>query len=175
ARAIREDLGTPLVYTAHSLNIAEYHIGHEEGCAPLWLAQQALIHGADRVIALTRSEQALLAECCPNVLGRVRIIGNGIDDCGAARTAAGRAGQHSPEMCFFAGGFAEKKGTHHLPAAFLTVLALAQEPRFILAGGYDPGPRIEQTWLPASLSAHRDHIRFTGWLTPVQVAEWYRA
>src|SRR5262249_47601346 len=114
ARAIREDLGTPLVYTVHSLNIAEYHIGHEEGCAPLWLAQQELIYGADRVIALTRSEQALLAECCPRVLGRVRIVGNGINDCGAAHMVAGRARQNRSSIVFFAGRFVERKGIHDL-------------------------------------------------------------
>ena len=78
-------------------------------------------------------------------------------------------------MVFFAGRFVERKGIHDLLAAIPTVLALAPETRFILAGGYDTGPRIEQAWLPASLSAHRNHLRFTGWLTPVQVAEWYRA
>src|SRR5262249_53545328 len=157
----------------HSLNIAEYHIGHEEGCAPLWLAQQELIYGADRVIALTRSEQALLAECCPRVLGRVRIIGNGINDCGAAHMAAGRARQNRSSIVFLAGRFVERKGIHDLLAAIPIVLALVPDTRFILAGGYDTGPRIEQAWLPASLSAHRGHIRFTGWLTPAQIAEWY--
>jgi glycosyltransferase involved in cell wall biosynthesis len=99
------------VYTAYSLNVAEYQIGHEEGCAPLWLAQQKLIYGADRVTALTRSEHELVAEYCPNVLGRVRIIGNGIDDYMEARI---KARQDRSPMVFFAGRFVGRKGIYDL-------------------------------------------------------------
>jgi glycosyltransferase involved in cell wall biosynthesis len=75
---------------------------------------------------------------------------------------------------FFAGRFVERKGINDLLAAIPVVLALAPDTRFILAGGYDTGPRIEQAWLSDSLSAYRGRITFTGWLTPAQVAEWYR-
>ncbi len=52
AQAIRQRLGTPLVYTVHSLDRAEYEIGAgPPQCVGQWGQQEAVIHGADRVIS----------------------------------------------------------------------------------------------------------------------------
>ena len=34
---------------------------------------------------------------------------------------------------------------------------------------------MEHWWLPPALKRYRDHIHFTGWLTPAQLVEWYLA
>jgi glycogen(starch) synthase len=175
ARRIREALGTPVVYTAHSLNVAEYEIGQDGGCASLWRDQQELIRGADRVIALTPSERDLLIESCPGAEAKVRVVGNGIDDCAAARSRAFQGRHGTPPLVLFAGRFVERKGIRDLLAAIPQVLAGSVDAHFTLVGGYGTGPDIEREWLPATLRPYRDRVHFTGWLSPAGVTLWYRA
>ena len=81
AEGLRARLGKPLVYTVHSLDRAEYELGRGPSeCLTQWVGQQRVISNADRVIALTQSERELLKEYCPGVDGRVRVVGNGIED-----------------------------------------------------------------------------------------------
>ena len=87
ARAIRERTGTPLVYTVHSLDRAEYEIGD---CVTHWDTQETVIATADRVTALSRNERDLIAKYCSEAAERVRIVGNGFDDSDAARAAVQR-------------------------------------------------------------------------------------
>src|ERR1041385_8166685 len=77
ARAIRDKTQTPLVYTVHSLDRAEYEIGD---FVTHWDTQETVIRAADRVIALSRDERALITKYCPAAAERVRIVGNGIAD-----------------------------------------------------------------------------------------------
>src|SRR5215471_13937165 len=68
ARALRDRLGKPLVYTVHSLDRAEYELGQgPPECLTQWVGQETVIRGADRIIALTRSERELLKHYCPGV------------------------------------------------------------------------------------------------------------
>ena len=65
------------MFTVHSLDRVEYEHGvflwH-------WETQETAIAAADRVIAISQSEKALMLEYCPNVRNRVRVVGNGISD-----------------------------------------------------------------------------------------------
>jgi glycogen(starch) synthase len=86
AKAIKQALAIPVVYTVHSLNLAEYEFGNEPPeILNLWHTQQELIAGADRVLVLTHDEKRLLLECSPSACDRVRVVGNGIHDSAAAR------------------------------------------------------------------------------------------
>ncbi|HEV2852960.1 MAG TPA: glycosyltransferase family 4 protein [Thermoanaerobaculia bacterium] len=175
AREIRRQTGVPIVYTVHSLNSAEYEIGHEPPeILGLWRAQQELIAGADRVLVLSRDERRLLLETCPSVRGRVRILGNGIDDPGAPGRA-GREARKEPVTILYAGRFVDRKGIRDLFAAIPAVLERAPDSRFVLVGGHGTGAAIEVGWLPPGLEPYRERIHFTGWLLPDSVAEWYRA
>ena len=178
ARAIQERTGVPLVYHVHSLDRAEYEIGHGPSeCITQWGVQEEVIDSADRVIALTRSESELLSEYCPAVQGRVRIVGNGIDDSPAARAAIHQdRGTDSP-LVLYTGRFVERKGVRELIAAVPRVLERAPTTRFVLAGGHRncSGADMEDWWLPPELKQYRDRIHFTGWLTPAQLVEWYLA
>jgi hypothetical protein len=62
AQAIQAATATPIVYHVHSVDRAEYEIGQEPNP---WLAhsqaQEQAIDQSDRLIALTRSEERLLA------------------------------------------------------------------------------------------------------------------
>jgi len=161
----------PVVYTAHSLNSAEYEMGGEPPEAlGLWQVQQELIGGADRILVLSRDERRLLLRSCPSVRKRIRILGNGIEDREVSRKEEG-----APLTVLYSGRFVDRKGIRDLFAAIPAVLARYPETRFVLVGGHGTGAAIEVGWLPAELEPCRDRIRFTGWLLPEEVAGWYRA
>jgi glycogen(starch) synthase len=172
ARDIQQRTGTPLVFTVHSLDRAEYEFGH---LPTQWHAQEEVIATAARVIALSRSEKELLAQYCPQAYERVRIVGNGIDDCVAARAAAYRRNvrRESP-LVLYTGRFVARKGIGDLLEAVLHVLERAPRTRFVLIGGYGAGGDIERDWLSDALKTHQAQVHFTGWLAPREVMEWYR-
>jgi glycogen(starch) synthase len=171
ARAIREQTGTPLVYTVHSLDRAEYEIGD---FVTHWNTQETVINEADRVIALSRDEQSLITKYCSEATERVRIVGNGIDDCLTARAAVRRRKNNGLPLVLYSGRFVDRKGIRELSQAIPRVLEKAPDVRFVLAGGYGTGAEIERAWLDETLEPYRNQIHFTGWLTPDKMAEWYR-
>lgn len=179
AQAMQQRTGVPLVYHVHSLDRAEYDFGDgPPECLTQWHQQQAAIRAADLVISLTRSEQALLAEYCPDVHKRVRIVGNGVADNLAARQAVEqRSKKTSSAVVLYSGRFVERKGLRELLAAIPRVLKDAPETRFVLAGGHRDscGTEMEERWLPHDLLPYRSQIIFTGWLSTDEVMEWYKA
>ena len=172
ARAIREQTCTPLVYTVHSLDRAEYEIGD---FVTHWDTQETVIAAADRVIALSRDERDLITKYCPEARERVRIVGNGIDDSEAARAAVRRKPQNDAPVVLYSGRFVDRKGIRELFQAIPRVLSRVPNVRFVLAGGYGTAEQIEEIWLNDSLRQYRSQIHFTGWLTPDKVSEWYHA
>src|SRR5438105_3760716 len=151
ARAIQERMGTPLVYTVHSLDRAEYELGQgPPECLTQWEMQAAAITTADRVIALSRSEKELLMQYCPGVRDRVRIVGNGIADPSRAQGARRENGRSEHVQVLYIGRFVERKGIGDLFSAIPSVLARAPASRFILIGGHRhcSGAEMERRWLP---------------------------
>jgi glycosyltransferase involved in cell wall biosynthesis len=178
AQAIQERTGVPLVYHVHSLDKAEYDLGQgPPECLTQWDIQEDVISAADRVIALTRSESDLVAQYCPATRGRVRIIGNGIDDSPAARRAVHKDRHTDSPLVLYTGRFVERKGVRELIAAIPHVLKQAPQTRFVLAGGHRhcSGEDMARWWLPPELEGYRSRIHFTGWLTPEQLSMWYAA
>jgi glycogen synthase len=176
AFALRSVLGVPLVYTVHSLDRAEYDLGQGPAeCLDQWHTQRDVIERADRVIALTNAERELVGEYCPGVGGKVRVVGNGIADCGAARRARRRTTPGNPLTVLFTGRFVERKGVRDLLAALPRVLDGRPDVRVVLAGGHRgcSGAEMERYWLPADASPYRSRLLFTGWLTADQLAAWY--
>ncbi len=171
AQAIREQTHTPLVYTVHSLDRAEYEIGD---FVTHWDTQETVISSADRVIALSRDERNLITKYCPEAKPRVRIVGNGIDDSTAARRVALRHKTSDSPLVLYSGRFVDRKGIRELFQAIPLVLKHAPNVRFVLAGGYGAAADIEREWLHEFLRPFRSQIHFTGWLTPDKVAEWYQ-
>lgn len=171
ARAIRDETRTPLVYTVHSLDRAEYEIGD---FVTHWGTQETVICAADRVIALSRDERTLITKYCPAAAERVRIVGNGIADSVAARAAATQRKKEGPPVILYSGRFVDRKGIRELFEAIPQILDQAPDTRFLLAGGYGTASEIEHAWLNDNLGPYRSQIEFTGWLTPDKVAECYR-
>ena len=82
AEALRHRLDVPLVYTVHSLDRAEYELGAgPPQCVGQWQHQESVIYNADRIVCLTQSERDLLRSYCPGISERIRIVGNGIENC----------------------------------------------------------------------------------------------
>ncbi|MGH8548723.1 MAG: glycosyltransferase family 4 protein [Methylococcales bacterium] len=177
ARAIRERTGVPLVYTVHSLDRAEYEIGQgPPECVTQWQTQENAIARADRIVALTRSERELIAAYLPTARERVRVVGNGIDDCPAAREAVQRRRQSNTPLVLYTGRFVERKGVRELLAAIPLVITRAPGTRFVLAGGHRhcSGEDMANYWLPPGFEPYREWVHFTGWLSPDTLARWYR-
>ena len=178
ARAIQQHTKRPLVYHVHSVDRAEYEIGHEP---QPWLAhshaQDAAIAHADRLIALSRDERDLLAAYYPEARDRIRIVGNGIDESATHGPCRRRGRPDGPKMVLYSGRLVERKGIRDLLDAIPAVLHAAPDTRFVLAGGPPPlsGAQVAEQWLTPELERHRSQIHFTGWLTPAELADWYRA
>src|SRR5919204_4162061 len=171
AQTIQQEVGTPLVYTVHSLNLAEYAIGQEPPeILNLWRTQEQLIGAADRVIVISRSEAALLADYYPAATRRVRIIGNGIHD--RPLPPRRQRGNGQPVTVLYTGRFVDRKGISDLLAAIPHVLHQAPQTRFVFVGGYGCGHDVERDWLPPALHHARSRIHFTGWLGPDENGRW---
>jgi glycogen(starch) synthase len=170
ADAIKSETKVPLVYHVHSVDRAEYEIGHEPNP---WLAhshaQDQAIATSDRLIALTQSEGNLLARYYPEVRAKIRVVGNGIDDSEEVRAAAFRPRPQGPPLVLYTGRLVERKG--------IRVLDVAPDAFFVLAGGPPPlsGDQVAAQWLTAEHAPYRDRIHFTGWLSPRDVYRWYAA
>src|SRR5262249_40309928 len=157
AEAIQAETSTPIVYHVHSVDRAEYEIGHEPNP---WLAhshaQDQAIAASDRLIALTRSEGDLLIRYYPSMRPKIRIVGNGIDDSEAARAAAFQQRPSRPPLVLYSGRLVERKGIRELIDAIPLVLEAAPNTHFVLAGGPPPltGDQVAAQWLMP------DHARY---------------
>jgi glycosyltransferase involved in cell wall biosynthesis len=172
AAAIREQSGVPFVFTVHSLDRVEYEHGIFLWS---WETQEAAINAADRVIALSRSESELMAEYCPAIRQRIRIVGNGIDDVPITRRFLGDCSSAQGPVVLYCGRFVNRKGIRELLGAIPYVLERAPNTMFVFIGGYGGGAEIERAWLADSLLPYRRQVQFTGWLTPEEVDRGYRA
>lgn len=170
-------LRVPMVYTVHSVDRAEYEIGGEpEHILEHSDNQGRAIEAADRLIALTADENALLGHFYPGSCARVRIVGNGIDDSGDARRACLRDREGEALLVLYAGRLVERKGIRELLRAAARVLAALPDVLFVLAGGPPgyPGEELARAWLPEECHPFRERIHFTGWLDLDELAGWYR-
>jgi glycogen(starch) synthase len=176
AEAIQVATATPIVYHVHSVDRAEYEIGHEPNP---WLAhshaQDLAIAASDRLIALTGSESDLLKRYYPTMRGKVRVVGNGIDDSEGARAAAFSPRPPGSPLVLYSGRLVERKGIRELLDAIPDVLDAVPDACFVLAGGPPPlsGDEVATQWLTARHATYRDRIHFTGWLSPEDVYRWY--
>lgn len=175
AMAVRTATGTPVVYTVHSLDRAEYEIGDgPPECLTQWNTQSALIDAADRVVALTADERGLITRYCRTARARVRVVGNGIADSPAARRALLRD-HPDPVTILYSGRFVDRKGIRELLDAAPHVLEAHPGVRFVLAGGHRhcSGADMARHWLTSSGHAWGDRIVFTGWLDQEALSRWY--
>jgi len=175
ALRLREQLGIPLVYTVHSLDMAEYEIGngpHE--CVGQWAHQAQVIEGADRVIALSEDERRLIGAYCPAAASKVRVVGNGIDERAIPRRRRRGGG---PPVVLFSGRFVQRKGLWDFLEAIPLIEARCPGLNYVLAGGHrgSPAQDVAGWLLTPTLRAFGARIRFTGWLSAEEMADEYAA
>jgi len=176
AAAVRAATGAPVVYTVHSLDRAEYELGQgPPECLSQWPIQSDLIYDADRIIALTQEEQALVGQYCPEASRRVRVVGNGIADTTHARRSARVRRSRKSVTVLYTGRFVDRKGIRELLNAAPAFLQAEPNVRLVMAGGHRHAVvnEIADHWLPSSCEPVRDRILFTGWLNSEQLASWY--
>jgi glycogen synthase len=169
--------GIPMIYTAHSVDRAEYEFGQEPGHILDHADDQGLaIANVNGLIALTQDEANLLVHYYPDAGARIRIVGNGIDDCEEARKASERDRSGASPLVLYTGRLVERKGIRDLLSAIPVVLEQVPEARFVMAGGPAgwPAEEVARQWLPAECLAYRDRIHFTGWLQAAELDAWYR-
>ena len=169
--------GIPVVYTAHSVDRAEYEFGMEPGHILDHSDDQSrAVAAADRLIALTQDESDLLVHYYPEAADRIRIVGNGIEDCAEARRDAQRTHDSAEPLVLYSGRLVERKGIRDLLAAIPEVLEQFPAARFVLAGGPPSygGEELARQWLPPPCLPHAKRIHFTGWLTVRELEGWYR-
>ena len=141
--SLREQTGIPIVYTVHSLDRAEYELGRgPPECLTQSDLQESLIASADRIVALTQSESALIAAYVPAACGRVRVVGNGIEDCPEALATASRPPTTGPLTVLYSGRFVERKGVRDLLAA--VPLVLERAPGYPLRPGRRPSALLRR-------------------------------
>lgn len=177
ALSIKGQIGTPMVYTVHSLE-REEDSPHMSPLGYLMRSatQEELITIADRIIVLCKAEKKLLLQYYPGVSDRIRIAGNGIDPYPTKYQPRKRI--HSSNIVLYIGRFVERKGVQDLLAAIPIVLDKISTARFVLIGGqtiYDNCIEMEKRWLTNDLLRYRDQITFTGWIDACEVEEWYDA
>jgi glycogen synthase len=175
AQAIQQLTSVPVVFTVHSIDRVEYECGLVD---THWRAQEAVMAGANRVVAISQSERTLLKHYCPAVDAKVSVIGNGIEETLAIHRAVQRRQTmltRKAPLVMYSGRFVARKGIQELLKAIPLVLAQAPDTQFVLVGGYGGGAEIERAWMADELRPYQSHVHFTGWLAPAQVADWYRA
>ncbi|MFY9569938.1 MAG: glycosyltransferase family 4 protein [Blastocatellia bacterium] len=178
AQAILQRTGITLVYTVHSVDRAEYEIGQELGHILEHCEEQGIaISRAERLVALTQNETDLLGHYYPSSVDKIRIVGNGIDDCAKAKQATDRVRNKDSPLVLYTGRLVERKGIRDLLAAIPFVLERAPGTRFVLAGGPPPlsGEEVARQWLPPECDPYRRQIHFTGWLNAAELEDWYCA
>jgi glycogen synthase len=176
ALAIRESTGTPIVYTVHSLDRAEYELGlGPPECPKQWNSQSNLIEAADRIVALTDDEHDLIRDYCPSAHGRVRVVGNGVAETQIARDCAQSRAVADTITILYSGRFVDRKGIRELLEAAPQILQNSPRARLVLAGGHRGSTSEDMAgyWLPPSCRPFRDRICFTDWLSLENVNKWY--
>ena len=169
--------GIPIIYTAHSVDRAEYEFGMEPGHILEHADDQGrAIANVDRLIALTQDEANLLVHYYPDSRERIRIVGNGIADCEEARASATAERNAASPLVLYTGRLVERKGIHDLLNAIPAVMEQVPETRFVLAGGPAgwPAAEVARQWLSPACLPYADRIHFTGWLRSRALDAWYR-
>jgi glycogen synthase len=173
AAAIRKVTGLPIIYTAHSIDLAEVQYGE---WLPHGSIQDSALTGADLVIALSESERVCLGRHYPRQMARVRVVGNGIHPVPGLPVKHHRMPGAS---VLYVGRFGTRKGLHDVFEAAPLVFEEVPKARFVFVGGGcpDDGPGEARAWMPAHLCAYGGRMNFLGWQHPgsFAVSNYYAA
>jgi glycogen synthase len=176
AEEARRKAKVRIVCTAHSLARAERDIGGDMG---EWVAngslQEASIDGADRIVAVSRSEAQLIASYYPAAVPKLRLVGHAAPWPVLDGSSMSSLRTNADPMVLFAGRLTERKGVRDLLAAFALIRDVIPEAWLVMAGGEPgtPADVLARRWLSAA-EQREGRVRFTGWLSQPELRQWYR-
>jgi glycogen(starch) synthase len=173
AAAIREATATPILYTAHSIDLAEVEHGEWLSHGPV---QDVVLTEADRLVVLSRSEREYVVRHYPDLARRLSVVGNGVHLTPPAPVKQHRA---NGAVVLYVGRFGARKGVRDLIAAVPHIARRVPASRFVFVGGASPddGPAEAAGWVPPALRRHLHRMTFHGWLdAPADASrDWYTA
>lgn len=167
ALELRQETGIPLVFTVHS---TEYD--RSGGFAPqAWIEdiERQGLHGADRVIAVSRYTKGLLQQNYGVDPARVVPVHNGVDVTKFASTTP-RDYDAKRGTVLFLSRLTRQKGPLNFLKAAKRVLEIRPEARFVVAGH---GDMLGQCIEYAFTQGIEERVQFTGFVPPEELADAY--
>lgn len=171
ARALADRLGVPAAKTLHILQARQSHMrGLPPEAATRSQTLQALaLAQADALTIATHAARDLLVADLPALdPARVQVL-----PLPTTLPARPRAADADRGPIVAVTRFDALKGTDLLVALVPLLVATVDAP-VVIAGGLPDNPRAERRWRDAFTSAlppaHRDRLRFAGWLAPAELA-----
>ena len=172
---IRRYVSIPMVYTVHSVDIAEYEIGNEPSHILTHNDEQGIaIRNADSIICISKNEAELVYHYYPHAKHKVSIIGNGIENIDFERKKERYFS--NPVTVLYSGRLVMRKGITDLMEAIPAIMKKFPNTKFVFAGGPPcyTGEQVKQQWLPPSCYEFLNQIHFTGWLKSKELLPWYQ-
>ena len=171
---IRNDYGTRIVHTSHSLGIAKAKATgtvEEERLR----AEKEILGRVDRVIATTPTEKDIILDFA-GMRSSVSVVSIGVDRSFERAFTAADKGE-SP-LFVYAGRFEQTKGILTLLRAFRIFLRHGKDARLILAGGaeedIDPKSGLPlKARLRSAVAGMEDRVIFLGPLSQVELADLF--
>ncbi|MGM9920120.1 MAG: glycosyltransferase [Bhargavaea sp.] len=171
---IRNDFGTRIVHTSHSLGIAKAKATGQVEEARL-RAEKEILGRADRVIATTPTEKDMILDFA-GMRSSVSVVSIGVDR--SFERSASAAAKGGPALFVYAGRFEETKGILTLLRAFRLLLRHSRNARLILAGGaaedIDPKSGLPlKARIRKAVAGVEDQVTFLGPLGQKELAELF--
>lgn len=167
ALKLREKTGLPLVFTVHSTEVDRSGGGRPEGRAAE--IERAGIHGADRVIAVSRYTKELIQHVYDAPPERVVPIHNGVDTTQLHDGSKRDYDAHRRTVLFLSRLVPQKGPLNFLQAA-RRVLEVDPEARFVVAG---KGPMLAECIEYTLEAGIADSVRFAGFVPEENLADVY--
>ncbi|MCM3089263.1 glycosyltransferase [Bhargavaea ginsengi] len=170
---IRDEYGTRIVHTSHSLGIAKAKATGQVEEARL-RAEKEILGRADRVIATTPTEKEMILDFA-GIRSSVSVVSIGVDRSFERPFSAAKG--ESP-LFVYAGRFEQTKGILTLLRAFRIFLRHGRDARLILAGGAaeDIHPRSGlplKARLRTAVAGMEDRVTFLGPLSQHGLADLF--
>ncbi|EMR04903.1 D-inositol-3-phosphate glycosyltransferase [Bhargavaea cecembensis DSE10] len=171
---IRNDYGTRIVHTSHSLGIAKAKATGQVEEARL-RAEKEILGRADRVIATTPTEKDMILDFA-GMRSSVSVVSIGVGRSFEQASSAAVKGE-SP-LFVYAGRFEQTKGILTLLRAFRLFLRQGRDARLILAGGatedIDPKSGLPmKARLRAAVAGMENRVTFLGPLGQRELADLF--
>jgi glycosyltransferase involved in cell wall biosynthesis len=173
AYAIKKEIGTSMVYTAHSLERAHMNKNPLDYLFQSQ-TQEALMSLVDITIAISKTNKELFLHYCPELSDRIKIVGNGT----GYHVLLQPKSKYSKDrhLVLYVGRFHANKGVEDLLEAIPYVIEQDRQVHFIFLGAplNVSKEEMERQWLlPSNSFPYRKQITFIGRASIAELRDWY--